>query len=260
MQFIDTHAHLYLEQFENDRDEMIAAAINSGVVKMFLPNIDSDTIGPMNDLCAKFPNNCFPMIGLHPSHVKENFQDELKRVKEEAATGNYIAIGEIGIDLYWDKTYLPQQQEAFAAQLQLAKDLHLPVAIHARDSFDEIFEILDQYNDSDLTGVLHCFTGSLEQAERVIDYGGFYLGIGGVATFKNGGLDQVIPFVDLDYLVLETDAPFLAPKPHRGKRNESQYIPIIADRIANLKGIKIEEVAEVTTRNAMKLFPNGQLV
>jgi TatD DNase family protein len=254
MEFIDTHAHLYLEQFDADREKMIGDAIQSGVGKMFLPNIDSDTIGPMNHLCEKFPENCFPMIGLHPSHVKDNFQEELTRVRTEATTGKYIAIGEIGIDLYWDKTYLAQQQEAFAAQLQLAKDLHLPVAIHARDSFDEIFEILDQYNDSNLKGVLHCFTGTLAQAQRIIDYGDFYLGIGGVATFKNGGLDQVIPFVELDFLVLETDAPFLAPIPYRGKRNESQYIPIIADKIANLKGIKIEEVAEVTTRNALKLF------
>lgn len=258
MEFIDTHAHLYLEQFDADREKMIGDAIQSGVGKMFLPNIDSETIGLMNHLCEKFPENCFPMIGLHPSHVKDNFQEKLTRVRTEAATGKYIAIGEIGIDLYWDKTYLAQQQEAFAAQLQLAKDLHLPVAIHARDSFDEIFEILDQYNDSNLKGVLHCFTGTLAQAQRIIDYGDFYLGIGGVATFKNGGLDQVIPFVELDFLVLETDAPFLAPIPYRGKRNESQYIPIIADKIANLKGIKIEEVAEVTTRNALKLFPKSE--
>ena len=258
MEFIDTHAHLYLEQFDADREKMIGDAIQSGVVKMFLPNIDSETIGTMNHLCEKFPENCFPMIGLHPSHVKDNFQEELTRVRTEATTGKYIAIGEIGIDLYCDKTYLAEQEEAFAAQLQLAKDLNLPVAIHARDSFDEIFEILDQYNDSNLKGVLHCFTGTLAQAQRIIDYGDFYLGIGGVATFKNGGLDQVIPFVELDFLVLETDAPFLAPIPYRGKRNQSQYIPIIVDKIANLKGIKIEEVAEVTTRNALKLFPKSE--
>ena len=254
MEFIDTHAHLYLEQFQEDIDTVIQNAIDSGVTKMLLPNIDSRTLQSMNDLSAKFPSNCFPMIGLHPSDVKENYLEELALVKSEAETGNYIAIGEIGIDLYWDKTYLPQQQEAFAFQLELAKTHEIPVAIHARDSFDEIFEVMDQHNDDSLTGVLHCFTGNLEQANRVINYGGFKLGIGGVATFKNGGLDKVIPHVDLAHLVLETDAPFLAPKPYRGKRNESQYIPIIADRIAELQGIKIEVVAEVTTKNALELF------
>jgi TatD DNase family protein len=207
---------------------------------------------------ARYPQNCYPMIGLHPSDVKENFEEELAIVKQEAETNAYIAIGEIGIDLYWDKTFLKQQQEAFAFQIQLAKTHGLPIAIHARDSFNEIFEVLDQYNDDSLTGVLHCFTGNLDQANRVINYGGFKLGIGGVATFKNGGLDKVIPHIDLKYLVLETDAPFLAPMPYRGKRNESQYIPIIADKIAHLHGIKIEKVAEVTTQNALALFPLGQ--
>ena len=258
MQFIDTHAHLYLDKFDADIDQVISNAIASGVSKMYLPNIDSQTIDAMNHLAAKYPGNCFPMIGLHPSDVKENFEDELAIVKKEAETGNYIAIGEIGIDLYWDKTFLKQQQEAFAFQLELAKSHHLPVAIHARDSFDEIFEVLDQHNDDTLSGVLHCFTGTLEQAERVIDYGNFKLGIGGVVTFKNGGLDKVIPHIDLEHLILETDAPFLAPTPYRGKRNESQYIPIIADKIAQLKNIKIEEVAETTTQNALELFqPNN---
>ena len=254
MKFIDTHAHLYLDQFKDDLDEVINNAINEGVDKLFLPNIDSGTIDVMNDLVAKFPNNCFPMIGLHPSDVKENYKEELAIVEREAKTGKYIAIGEIGIDLYWDKTFLAQQQEAFAFQLELAKSMGLPVAIHARDSFDEIFEVLDTHNDDTLKGVLHCFTGNLEQANRVINYGGFKLGIGGVATFKNGGLDKVIPHVDLKHLVLETDSPFLAPTPYRGKRNESKYIPIIADKIAQFQGVKIEQVAEVTTQNALELF------
>ncbi|MGB1004237.1 MAG: TatD family hydrolase [Salibacteraceae bacterium] len=257
MQFIDTHAHLYLDKFEADIDQVIQNAISSGVTKMYLPNIDSQTIGAMNNLAAKYPNNCYPMIGLHPSDVKENFEEELAIVKKEAEKGKYIAIGEIGIDLYWDKTFLKQQQEAFAFQIELAKTHGLPIAIHARDSFDEIFEVLDQHNDENLTGVLHCFTGNLEQANRVINYGGFKLGIGGVATFKNGGLDKVIPHVDLKHLVLETDAPFLAPTPYRGKRNESKYIPIIADKIAQMKGLRIEEVAETTTKNALELFPLG---
>lgn len=253
MNFIDTHAHLYLDKFE-DIDEVIANAIDTGVSKMFLPNIDSSTLAAMNNLVAKYPNNCYPMIGVHPCDVKENFKEELKLVEQEARTGKYIAIGEIGIDLYWDKSFLGQQQEAFGFQLDLAKELGLPVAIHARDSFDEIFEVLDAHNDDSLNGVLHCFTGNLEQAERVLNYGGFKLGIGGVVTFKNGGLDKVIPHIGLEHLILETDSPFLAPKPYRGKRNESKYIPIIADRIAELKGLKIEEVAEATTKNAMELF------
>lgn len=254
MEFIDTHAHLYLDRFESDIEEVIKNAIDSGVSKMLLPNIDSSTISVMNQLSQKFPHNCFPMIGLHPSDVKENFREELDIVKNEAVSGKYIAIGEIGIDLYWDKTFLKEQQESFAFQIELAKSLKLPIAIHARDSFNEIFEVLDQHNDDQLTGVLHCFTGNLQQAERIINYGGFKLGIGGVVTFKNGGLDKVIPHVDMDHLILETDAPFLAPTPYRGKRNESQYIPIIADKIASLKGMKIEEVAEITTKNALELF------
>ena len=258
MQFIDTHTHLYLDKFTEDIDDVISNAIASGVTKMYLPNIDSQTISAMNHLTEKYSKNCFPMIGLHPSDVKDNFREELAIIKEQAETKKYIAIGEIGIDLYWDKTFLKQQQEAFAFQIELAKKHQLPIAIHARDSFDEIFEILDQYNDSSLTGVLHCFTGNLEQAQKVINYGGFKLGIGGVATFKNGGLDKVIPHIDLEHLVLETDSPFLAPTPYRGKRNESQYIPIIADKIAQMKGLKIEEVAEVTTQNALELFPLGK--
>lgn len=258
MQFIDTHAHLYLDKFEADIDQVISNAIESGVTKMYLPNIDSSTIESMNNLVTKFPENCYPMIGLHPSDVKENYKEELAIVKEEAEKGKYIAIGEIGIDLYWDKTFIKQQQDAFAFQIELAKAHGLPIAIHARDSFDEIFEVLDQHNDDSLTGVLHCFTGNLAQAQRIIDYGGFKLGIGGVATFKNGGLDKVIPHIDLAHFVLETDAPFLAPTPYRGKRNESQYIPIVADKIAQMKGIKIELVAEATTQNALELFPLGK--
>lgn len=258
MQFIDTHAHLYLDKFEADIDQVISNAIESGVTKMYLPNIDSSTVSSMNNLAAKYPKNCYPMIGLHPSDVKENFEEELAIVKEEAEKGKYIAIGEIGIDLYWDKTFLKQQQDAFAFQIELAKTHGLPIAIHARDSFDEIFDVLDQHNDDSLTGVLHCFTGNLAQAQRIIDYGGFKLGIGGVATFKNGGLDKVIPHIDLAHFVLETDAPFLAPTPYRGKRNESQYIPIVADKIAQMKGIKIELVAEATTQNALELFPLGK--
>lgn len=254
MEFIDTHAHLYLDKFADDIDTVIQDAIDAGVTKMFLPNIDSSSLNAMNSLVAKHPNNCYPMIGVHPCDVKENFQEELAIVEKEAKSGKYIAIGEIGIDLYWDKSFLPQQQEAFAFQIELAKKLDLPIAIHARDSFDEVFEVLDQHNSPELKGVLHCFTGNLEQAERVINYGGFKLGIGGVATFKKGGLDKVLPHIDLAHLILETDAPFLAPKPYRGKRNESKYIPIIADRVSDLMEINVKEVARVTTQNALELF------
>ncbi|MCF6185744.1 MAG: TatD family hydrolase, partial [Bacteroidales bacterium] len=219
MDIIDTHTHLYVNEFDEDRNEVIRRAKENGVTKMILPGINSGYISAQLQLAEKYPENCFLAVGLHPSEVKEDFENELKIVEKELQTRKYISVGEIGVDLYWDKTFLEQQQEAFAFQIELAKSLKLPIAIHARDSFDEIFEVLDAHNDDSLKGVLHCFTGNLEQANRVINYGGFKLGIGGVATFKNGGLDKVIPHVDLKHLVLETDAPFLAPTPYRGKRN-----------------------------------------
>ena len=255
MQFIDTHSHLYSSQFDEDRTEVVNNAINSGVNIMLLPNISSEYTKGMLALCAEFPNNCFPMMGLHPCDVTdENYTQEIKHVEEELATKKYIAVGEIGLDLHWDKTKLEVQKKAFIHQIRLAKKYQLPIAIHVRDSFTEAIEIIEAENDENLRGVFHCFTGSVEDAQRVINLGGFYLGIGGVLTFKNSGLDKTIAEIELQHLVLETDAPYLAPTPFRGKRNESKYIVNIADKLAEVHQIEIEDVAKITTLNAKQLF------
>lgn len=253
MILIDTHTHLYLEEFDEDRDEMVRRAIDSGVQKMLLPNIDSNSIEDMMSLFKTFPENCLPMMGLHPTSVKENFEDELKIVDEWLERQKFIAIGETGIDLYWDKTHQKEQEIAFIHQINLAKKYKLPVVIHSRNSFDELFAVLDEHNSHDLTGVFHCFSGNLDQAEKIIEMG-FYLGIGGVITFKNSGLDKVIDELTLDRIILETDAPFLAPVPYRGKRNESAYLSIISEKIAQIKSIAIDAVADITTENARRLF------
>jgi TatD DNase family protein len=253
MILIDTHTHLYLEEFDEDRDEMVRRAIDSGVQKMLLPNIDSNSIEDMMSLFKTFPENCLPMMGLHPTSVKENFEDELKIVDEWLERQKFIAIGETGIDLYWDKTHQKEQEIAFIHQINLAKKYKLPVVIHSRNSFDELFAVLDEHNSHDLTGVFHCFSGNLDQAEKIIEMG-FYLGIGGVITFKNSGLDKVIDELTLDRIILETDAPFLAPVPYRGKRNESAYLSIISEKIAQIKSMTIDAVADITTENARRLF------
>jgi TatD DNase family protein len=249
----DTHAHLYLEQFDTDRHDMVRRAVEKGVQYLFLPNIDRDSVASMMDLARKFPDNCFPMIGLHPTSVKEDYQAELENVAEWLKNGKFCAIGEMGIDLYWDKTYFPQQQEAFRYQVRLAKEYNLPVVIHSRNSFDEIFALLDEVWEPGLNGVFHCFTGNKAQVEHVIGLG-FKLGIGGVLTYKNSGLKEVLKDISLDHILLETDAPFLAPVPYRGSRNESAYIYDIALVLADAKGITLEEVAKVTTRNALEFF------
>lgn len=249
----DTHTHLYLNAFDDDRHSVIENAIEQDIRYMLLPNIDSGSVKPMLDACAKFPENCFPMMGLHPTSVKENYKEELKNIEEQFAKRNFIAVGEIGIDLFWDKSFQKQQEEAFRFQINLALEKNMPIVIHSRESFDEIFTVLEDYRGSGLTGVFHCFTGTLEQASLAIELG-FYLGIGGVVTFKNSGLDKIVEKVDLKHLLLETDAPFLAPMPFRGKRNESAYINIIASKIANLKNTDKETVAKITTANAIKLF------
>lgn len=254
MSFIDTHAHLYLDEFKADIETVIANAVSEGVTEIYLPNISSHTIAPMNALVYAYPSICYPMIGLHPCEVKENYKEELAIIADQAATNKYIAIGEIGMDLYWDKSFLREQQAAFIFQIKLAKKAGLPLAIHVRNAFDEVLEILDDHNDENLRGVVHCFTGTRIQAQHIIDYGGFALGIGGCVTFKNGGLDLIIPDLSIDHLILETDAPYLTPTPFRGKRNESRHIPLIADKIAQLKGMKIEDVALITTKNARELF------
>lgn len=251
--FADTHTHLYAEEFNSDRTQIIKKAISSGVKKLYLPNIDSTSIEGMLQLENEFPENCFAMMGLHPCSVNEKVETELKIVEEWLSKRNFCAIGEIGIDLYWDKTFFEQQKVAFKKQIDWALQYDLPIVIHCRDAFDEIFEILQSYNELP-KGIFHCFSGNLEQAHKIISLNKFKLGIGGVVTFKNAGLDKVVEQLDLQHLVLETDSPYLAPVPFRGKRNESGYLIMIAEKVAALKNITIAEVAEITTRNATEIF------
>jgi len=251
---IDTHTHLYSSDFDEDRDEVILKAIDSGVDKFFLPNIDLDSIDGMQKLTQKYPNNCFQMMGLHPCSVDSDYKAVLSQMKTHLDNQSYIAIGEIGMDLYWDKTLKNEQADALKIQIEWAKEMKLPVVIHVRDAFDELFEIIDPLNDDDLTGVFHCFTGNLEQANKALNYGGFKLGLGGVLTFKNSGLDKVVDQLDMQYFVLETDAPYLAPTPNRGKRNESVYVNLVAEKLATIKQISLAEVDKITTRNALEVF------
>jgi len=254
MQFVDTHTHLYLDEFKTDRENIVRQAISSGVGIMMLPNIDTTSWNSMLELCTQFPLNCYPMAGLHPTSVlPETIENEMAEVRHQLENGNYLAVGEIGIDLYWDKTHQALQEETFRYQIQLAKKYKLPIAIHVRKSFDEVWHILKSETGDDLKGVFHCFPGDEMQARRVIE-AGFLLGIGGVVTFKNSGLQKVVAAVGPEHIILETDAPFLAPSPYRGKRNEPAYIPIIAEKVAELCGISIEQVADVTTMNALRLF------
>jgi len=253
MNLIDTHTHLFSSQFDDDRHLIVQNAIDKGVSKMLLPNINSQTIDAMHKLCADFPTHCFPMMGLHPCDIKENYLEELQIVKSYLDKGSYVAVGEIGIDLYWDKDTLDIQKEAFRQQLIWAKEYDLPVAIHIRESFDEVFEIIEEVNDDHLRGVFHCFTGNEAQAKKAIELG-FMLGVGGVVTFKNSGLDKTLKNLDLNHLILETDSPYLAPTPHRGQRNESSFLPLIAQKLAEIYEINVEEVAKVTSHNANTLF------
>ncbi len=249
----DTHTHLYSEAFDEDRDEVILRAIEKGVERFFIPAIDSSYTQRMFDLQKSYPENMFLMMGLHPTHVKENFKDELAHVTAMLNQHEFYAVGEIGIDLYWDKTFLKQQQEAFRYQIQLAKKFKLPIVIHCRDAFDEIFEILEDEKDDLLHGIFHCFTGTLEQAKQAISYQ-MKLGIGGVATFKNGKIDTFLNKIDLKHIVLETDAPYLAPVPFRGKRNESAYLINIAQKLADVYDESIQEISRVTTENSKLVF------
>ena len=250
---IDTHAHIYSDKFEGDRSEMLQKPFDSGVHKIMMPNIDRDSIEGMLALEAQYPDQCYAMMGLHPCSVKEDFEQELALVEEWLQKREFVAVGEMGLDLYWDTTFFEQQKEAFRIQAGWAKQYKKPLVIHTRNSMTETIELLQELKDDELVGIVHCFGGTLEEANQVIELG-FLLGIGGVATFKNGGLDKVLPHVDLAHLVLETDSPYLAPKPYRGKRNEPSYIPLIAQRIAELKGITVAQVAETTDQNALKLF------
>lgn len=257
---IDTHTHLYATEFDQDRCEIIETAIQQGVEKMFLPNIDSSSIAPMLDLANQFPKNCFPMIGLHPCSVNATYKEELSIVEEwlqkmkENQAPKFYAIGEIGIDLYWDKTFITEQKEAFEQQLMWAKKYDLPIVIHTRNSFKETYDLVYKYNDQKLRGIFHCFSGSIEEANQIIDLGGFKLGIGGVITFKNTPLCDIITNIHLQHIVLETDSPYLAPTPYRGKRNESSYLPIIAHKIADIKQVHVQEVIDLTTHSALEIF------
>lgn len=253
MMFIDTHAHIYAEQFDKDREEVLQRTFEQNVTKIYMPNIDHTSIDAMLEVEEKYPNNCFAMMGLHPCYVKKGFEKELYLVEEWLNRREFVAVGEIGTDLYWDKTTFDMQAEAFKIQVNWAKEKGLAIIIHCRDSFAETLELLEPLKDENLKGIFHCFTGTLEEAQKAIDLG-FYLGIGGVSTFKNGGLDKVLPSIKLEHLVLETDCPYLAPVPHRGKRNETSYIPLIAHRIAELGEKPIEEVAKITSENAGKVF------
>jgi len=249
----DTHTHLYSEAFNEDRHEVVKRAIAAGVSRFFIPAIDSQYTDAMLQLEKDFSGHIFLMTGLHPTHVKDNYKEELKHVEDLLAVRSFYAIGEIGIDLYWDKSTLKIQQDAFRYQIKLAKKYNLPIAIHCREAFNEVFEVLEDEKGDDLFGVFHCFTGTLEQAEKAISYD-LKLGIGGVATFKNGKIDTFLSKIDLKHIVLETDAPYLAPTPYRGKRNESAYIVNVLDKLATLYQKTEEEVAEITTNNSKAIF------
>ncbi len=253
MTITDTHTHLYSKEFDEDRNEMIQRAIDAGVSRFFIPAIDSDFTQAMYDLEKDFPQNIFLMMGLHPTHVKDNYLEELQHVEEELAKRKFVAVGEIGIDLYWDKTHLEEQKAAFRKQIQLAKQYKLPIVIHCREAFDEIFEILEEEKSADLFGIFHCFSGNYEQALQAISYN-MKLGIGGVVTFKNGKIDQFLNQIDLKHIVLETDSPYLAPAPFRGKRNESSYLVNVVIKLSEIYNLSQEEIARITTENSKTVF------
>lgn len=250
---IDTHTHLYDEQFDTDRTAAVEKAIQQGVSKFLLPNCDSQTINGMLALEMEFPEHCFAMMGLHPCYVKENADEELKVMETWLQKRKFIAVGEIGLDYYWDKTFVAEQKRAFRMQIEWALQYNIPVVIHTREATRDTLEIIQEYKSQGLTGVFHCFSGSEESARQIIA-AGLYLGIGGVLTYKNSGLQEVVKNIDLQHMVLETDAPYLTPVPYRGKRNESSYVTLIAQKLAELKGLEIEEVEKVTTYNAQQLF------
>jgi len=250
--FIDTHIHLYAEEFSADIDTLLQVAMDKGISRFLMPNIDSASIRPMLDLSERYPENCIPMMGLHPCSVHADYLSQLKRIENQLSKKSFCAIGEIGLDLYWDKNHIREQKQALEKQLDWAVELKLPVVIHCRESFDFILELMNNRNDIP-SGIFHCFSGTEEMAKRVLDLG-FYLGIGGVLSFKNAGLDKILPSIGIDKLVLETDAPYLAPIPHRGKRNEPAYLELVAIKMADVLGISLNEVADKTTENAKAIF------
>lgn len=255
----DTHTHIYSEAFDEDQNEMMQRAIKNGVTRFFVPAIDSAYTNAMYTIESEYPENVFLMMGLHPTHVKENYNEELTHVENELKKRSedidkkFYAVGEIGIDLYWDKTFLKEQQEAFRYQIQLAKKYKLPIVIHCREAFEEIFEILELEKGDNLFGIFHCFTGTIEDAHRAISYN-MKLGIGGVVTFKNGKIDKFLDQISLEHIVLETDAPYLAPTPYRGKRNESSYLINVLEKLSEVYQMPVEEIAEITTKNSKDIF------
>lgn len=256
---IETHAHIYDEAFDADRSAMLDRAFAAGVAQIWMPNCDHTTIDGMMQLATQYAGVCLPMMGLHPTYVKADFERELYLVEDWLNKYPFVAIGEIGMDLYWDKTFVAQQEAAFLAQCELAIKHHLWIDIHSRNAFWEVVALIEKVGNPALTGIFHCFTGTLEEAQKAIDLG-FKLGIGGVATFKNGGLDKILPYVDLQHLVLETDSPYLAPVPHRGKRNEVSFVEIVAQRVADLKQMPVAQVITQTTGNAQILLANKNVV
>ncbi|WP_159739784.1 TatD family hydrolase [Vibrio atypicus] len=250
---IDSHAHIYASEFDQDRDQVVQRALEQGVEKILMPNIDLDSIEPMLRTQAAYPQICHSMMGLHPCYVDNNVKQTLDIIHSWFDKHNFIAVGEIGIDLYWDKTYKAEQEMAFITQLNWAKEMKLPVVIHTRDSIEETLALLRKEQDGSLSGVFHCFGGSVEEAKAINDLG-FHLGLGGVSTFKNGGMDKVIPHLDMNYVILETDCPYLAPVPHRGKRNEPAYISLIAQRIADLTNQAVNDIIQKTNTNVKQLF------
>jgi TatD DNase family protein len=251
--WIDTHAHIYSSEFDKDRADIITKCEQANVQRIYMPNVDHTSIDGMLEAEHKWPKLCFPMMGLHPCSVKKDFERELYIVENWLSKRKFSAVGEMGTDLYWDKTFWEQQKEAFYIQVQWALKYKLPIVIHCRESMDETIEMVEDLQDGELRGIFHCFTGSLEQAEKIMKLN-FLLGIGGVSTFKKGGLDTVLPDVPLEKIVIETDSPYLAPVPHRGKRNEPAYIPLVGARIAELKKISADEVCRQTAQNALELF------
>ena len=252
--YVDTHTHIYLKDFDDDRNQIINECKKLGVTKLLLPNIDLNSMEDVIKISNEFKGICFPMVGLHPCSVKQNYNEELSRIKPYIESCNPIAIGEIGIDLHWDKSTLEIQKKAFIKQVNWALEFELPIVIHARESYKEIFEILDFLNTSKLTGVFHCFSSTMEDADRILKYGGFKLGIGGVVTFKNSGIDKVVEQIEIENIILETDAPYLSPAPFRGKRNKSSYIPLIANKLSDIYKVSPEEIGKITSKNATEIF------
>ena len=253
MSLVDTHTHIFLEEFDSDRKDVITRALENGVEHCFLPNIDLSTIDALHNCCDSFPGVCKPLMGLHPCSVKSNYQDELDQIEKQFDKHKYFGVGEAGLDLYWDKSHFKEQIDALRVQAGWAKALDLPLILHSRDSFDELYEVIKEEQDGRLKGIFHCFTGDIEDAKRVRDLG-FYMGIGGVLTFKNGGLDKKMKNMPLDGFVLETDAPYLTPSPYRGKRNEPAYTRLVAEKMSSIFDCSFKIIEEHTNMNAKRIF------